>query len=238
MDAGPSVILDGGGGIEPPPNGPELCPEGPCNYQTQVGCSEGQSCWPAIAGDGVEPRCQSTTGVGATGDACASWNDCAPGYLCAAGACRRLCCGGDWTGCEVGESCIRQLNVPIEGEAVSADVDLCFPVGTCDVLDLDSDVCGEDRTCQIVDPTGAEACAPAGAGTLGDACAPDNPCIAGFSCVGGNCRRLCHAVELEPDDPLPCPPEEGICIHFDRLPQGVGECTPFRDAPEDEADAG
>lgn len=235
----PLVILDGGGGIEDPPDGASLCPSGECNYQTQEGCSAEQACWPGVVGEGeLQPKCQTTSGTGINGTPCTEWFDCAPGYLCAAGACRKLCCGGDWTACPEGESCIRQLMVPAPQDPASAQVDLCFPTGGCDPLDPNACADQADRSCQLVDPTGAVACAPEGVGTVGDTCSPGEPCAAGFSCVGTTCRRLCRAVELEPGDPRPCPEAEGVCIHFDRNPQGVGECTPFENADAGAGDAG
>ena len=50
-------------------------------------------------------------GAGTTGDACNEWSDCARGYGCPDGRCRKLCCGADWSdsACEPGEGCYREL---------------------------------------------------------------------------------------------------------------------------------
>lgn len=220
----PEVVEDGGGGIPDPPDGASLCPAGLCNYQTQAGCPDGQACRPSYNADqtGVEPGCQ-LAGAGQTGEACAEWSDCAAGFLCAAGQCRRLCCGGDWSACDEGESCIRQLELSVGDATVDGGVDVCFPVGTCDVLDPAACDDQPGRDCKLVDPTGAEACAPSSPERLGEACSGPSVCGRGLTCVGGTCRRLCRA-ELcgEPA----CPEEEGTCVHFDRNPPGVGECTP------------
>jgi hypothetical protein len=221
--AGGPIILDGGGELPAPPDGEKLCPAGACNYQTSAGCSGSTpSCLPSFgAGDAVVPSCQAA-GAGASGASCAAWTDCAPGFLCAEGACRKLCCGGDWTGCpSAGEHCIRALELKSgSGQIVSSGAMLCYPVNTCDALAPAS--CAEPgTTCQIVDPTGATACFPEGTGESGQPC----PCKGGFLCVAGECRRLCKAAPGggEPS----CKSDEGVCVHFNRDPPGVGECTQF-----------
>ncbi len=212
--------------VPAPPDGPAACAEGTCNYQTQQGCPSDQACRPQFnaTDPDVTPGCEPA-GTGLAGDPCESPAECARGTYCAQGVCRKLCCGGDWTGCEAGESCLRTLQVRAGGEVVSAGAELCFPVGTCDPLDPQS--CAEEpgRECKIVDPTGAVACAPQSSAGLGDACAPPDVCKQGLSCVGGRCIKLCaYAACAEPS----CLPEEGTCVHFARNPAGVGECTADR----------
>ena len=178
------------------------------------------TCAPS-AEDGT-PRCEPA-GTGPTGAACQSWTDCAPGMICAGGACRKLCCGGDWTGCPEGEHCLRKLVVQLAKDAGTVDSKafVCVPVNNCDVLVPTS--CGltlPGVACLIADPTGATACLPEGTGLSGGSC----PCKGGFTCVNDLCRRLCKAVEGggEPS----CPTGEGPCVHFNSDPPGVGECTP------------
>ena len=222
-DGGPVVILDGGGEIATPPDGEKLCPGGACNYQTSAGCqAPSPSCVPVVGpDDSVGASCQGA-GQAVSGGACSMWSDCAAGHICVAGACRKLCCGGDWTGCpSESEHCIRPLQVKsASGKTLSTGAMLCYPVNMCDALDPAS--CTDPgTTCQIVDPTGATACFSEGTGAQGDAC----PCKGGFLCVANECRRLCKAVEGggEPS----CKPDEGVCVHFNRDPPGVGECTHF-----------
>ncbi|MCA9646980.1 MAG: hypothetical protein H6718_09110 [Polyangiaceae bacterium] len=226
-DAGvPAVIEDGGGGIEDPPDGETLCGQGDCNYQTNSGCSAGEACRPALENNQAIARCQPA-GTRAAGGSCSDSSECASGTLCAAGQCRTQCCGGDWSACPSGESCIRQYQLGLPGGgSVAADVDLCFPVGTCSVLDPSGCSSEENRTCQLVDPTGAQACAPAGTATTGAKCSKQQPCVAMHACVGGRCTPLCEAKQPEsPTDPRPCADPEQSCVHFDRDPPGVGECT-------------
>lgn len=214
--------------LAPPevPDGPSACAPGDCNYQTQEGCPEAQACRPRFdsTSPNVQPGCEPA-GTGTAGDECQAQGDCARGYYCAEGACRKLCCGGDWTGCGPGESCLRTLQVRAGGEITPAGAQLCFPVGTCDLFDPESCANEPGRECKIVDPTGAVACAPKSSASLGEPCAPPSVCRQGFNCVASRCVKLC-AFEAcgEPS----CTEEEGTCVHFVRDPPGVGECTPDR----------
>jgi hypothetical protein len=220
------VELDGGGGIEAPPDGEAECPPGACNYQTQAGCDANETCRPFFNEDGtdVEPGCQAA-GDGERGSDCETDLDCAKGHLCVLDQCRKLCCGGDWTACDEGESCIRQVDMQLPDDSiVHTGAELCFPVGTCDLLDPTA--CDDEgRDCKLVDPTGNVACVPKSPEGLGELCEGDGPsvCQRGLTCVGRICRRLCVAEACgEPS----CPEAEGTCVHFDRDPPGIGECTP------------
>lgn len=224
VDAGPDgerVILDGGGEPAIPPDGAAACPQKGCNYQTGMGCMAMQACLPdSDMMGGVVPTCLSA-GAAKGGEACSHENDCIPGYICAQGACRKLCCGGDWTGCaSPSEHCIVTLAFkdPMSGMTVDTGAMACFPINTCDALNPSS--CPEPTTCQIVDPTGVTACFNEGTGNPGDPC----PCKGGSLCVANKCRRLCKAVA---GGGVPfCQAGEGACVHFTRDPDGVGECTP------------
>ncbi|HVY48322.1 MAG TPA: hypothetical protein VHB21_20685 [Minicystis sp.] len=220
-DGGVEVILDGGGTIPKPPNGEKACPQSPCNYQSNQGCSAGDSCVPLLnPDDTVTPACEPA-GSGKSGANCADNAACAPGYVCIGKTCHKLCCGGDWSGCDTKtEHCFRALEYGLpDGGAVQTGAMICDAIDTCDPLVPSS--CNElGFTCQLVDPTGAAACAPEGTGDEGQPC----PCKGGFLCVDNACRRLCKAVEggAEPF----CQQGEGVCVHFNRDPDGVGECTP------------
>jgi hypothetical protein len=208
--------------LEPPPDGAAACASGVCNYQTQAGCAVDQACRPQFNATEpkVNPGCERA-GAGASGDSCAAQTDCARGFYCALGACHKLCCGGDFSACDSGESCIRNLQVRAGGEVLSAGADLCFPVGTCDPLDPNSCADEPNRECKIVDANGAVACAPRSSAGKGDACAPPTVCRQGLNCVGGYCIRLCaYAMCAEPS----CEADES-CVHFARDPEGLGECT-------------
>ena len=206
-----------------PPDGAGECAAGDCNYQTQDGCPDDQACRPQFnaTDPDVAPGCEPA-GAAKSGEACDAQGDCARGLYCALGTCHKLCCGADWSACDEGESCIRHLDVRAGGEVISAQADLCFPVGTCDALSGEG--CEDDpsRECKIVDPTGAVACVPRSDADLGDSCAPPTVCKQGLTCVGGYCTRLCRFEECgEPS----CGEGEGSCVHFQRNPEGVGECT-------------
>lgn len=231
----PQAFLDGGGTIPDPPDGAAACQSGTCNYQAQD-CPSGGSCLPTdtppATGD-WPPKC-FTPGNVAPGQSCSAWNACTAGYFCVGisgtadggvipGTCRKLCCGHDWSACPSGESCFQQVYLvqPGGGDPVYAKADLCAPVGGCDPLDPDA--CASGKACQLVDPTGNVACVTAGTAGAGEACSASASCKAGFTCVADECRRLCKAVEGggEPS----CPASEGVCVHYNRDPAGVGECT-------------
>ncbi len=229
VDAGcddASVILDGGGTIEQPDAGGPTCPSGPCNYQTQTGCAAGQACRPQFTASSttVEPGCE-TAGTGKSGATCSSGADCAAGLFCAEGACRQQCCGGDWSVCADGESCFRTLQVKAGGVVEDSGMSLCFPVGGCDPLSTSS--CAAGSICAIVDGRGSVACIPASTAQPGASCDATGACAAGAVCVqsdqGAVCRALCHA---EACGAATCTGTDVECIHFNRDPAGVGECTP------------
>lgn len=218
------TVKDGGGIVDPPEPGAASCPSGVCNYQAQTGCPSGQACRPkftALSPD-VTPGCEAA-GTGTSRATCNAGSDCAAGYFCAAGACRKQCCHGDWSACDAGESCIRQLEVKAGGQVVDSGMELCFPVNDCDPLDPAPCPNAPDRECKIVDPTGNVACDPLSSAHAGDACSTQHSCAAGLTCVLDQCRKLCRALACgEPS----CAAEEGACVHFTRDPIGVGECTP------------
>ncbi len=225
-DGGPVVILDGGGPVAEPPDGPAACP-GACNYQTNEGCAANETCFPVVNGATSAPGCVPA-GAGANGTACTKIEECAAGFICTSpidGVCRKLCCGGDWTGCaDANERCVQALYVKNQdGKNVATDAKLCVPANNCDALQPEP--CADSgKACQIIDGTGATLCVNQGTGEQGEPC----PCKGGFLCVSKEgvktCRRLCKAV-LGGGEPY-CQDGEGICIHYNRDPQGVGECTP------------
>jgi hypothetical protein len=239
-------IYPGGGDIPRAPDGPSLCPTGACNFQTQVGCSASETCAPHYdaASNSVIPACLRTGAqkVGAPCDNTAN-QLCAPGLICADGKCAKPCCGGDWTACDEGESCIRSATIfkTSSGTEIPYDKGLgtCAPVGTCNVLDTAS--CSSDSArpvCRIVDPRALVACQPHSVGgdaQLGEDCNGQKQCAAGLHCAGNvngddasvptKCVRLCAWGSCDGAKPA-CGKDEGTCVHFLRDPEGVGECTP------------
>jgi hypothetical protein len=222
-----TVIFEDAGPPPTPPDGAAACPTGLCNYQTSTGCPAGTpACIPVVSGGVATPAC-SPAGAGKTGAACTMQSDCAAGYLCVSGAneCRKLCCGGDWSGCDSADQhCLQALDYGDGmGGVIVTGAMLCAPVNNCSALDPTS--CTKPGTaCLIADATGATACLTPGSGGTGDPC----PCQGGFACVTDTpgaapvCHRLCGAVAG--GAPPYCQDGEGVCIHHGRDPEGVGEC--------------
>lgn len=183
-------------------------------------------------------------------------NLCVPGLFCLhaagkPGICRKLCCGvegasyGDWRACDPGESCVRQITAQFEVPPGShqfvekdAHVFACVPVNNCDPLDrtsCTSDASDPERpVCRIADPLGNVACLPPGKANLGEPCDHTHQCGPVQNCAHTvdkqgielqtlECRRLCRMAACGDQA---CPTNEGICVHFNRDPVGVGECTP------------
>jgi hypothetical protein len=237
-------IYPGGGVIPEAPDGPSLCPAGACNFQTQAGCASSEVCSPHydMASNSIIPACLRT-GTVKSGAACDDSMNvlCAPGLVCVDGKCAKPCCGGDWTACDEGESCIRSATIfeTTSGEKIPYDKGLgtCAPVGTCNVLDTTS--CSSDSVrpvCRIVDPRGFVACQPHSTGgdaQLGEDCSEQKQCAAGLHCAGlfaedasaqTKCVRLCAWGSCDDAKPA-CGKDEGTCVHFLHDPEGVGECT-------------
>ncbi len=223
-----TMILDGGGTLPDPPDGASLCPEGACNYQTQAGCPADQACRPTVQGGQVIPSCQSG-GPSADNEPCDGSSDCGRGLDCTEGRCHRLCCGGDWSACSGAQSCFRPYSLRVDDAGGPTGASLCYPTGGCDVLDPGACSSLPNQSCQIIDPTGAVACARTGTAQTGEACGPSTPCAPLHLCVSSEnawlCRRLCRAAEGAPEPS--CPADGGVCVHYRRDPVGVGECTPL-----------
>jgi hypothetical protein len=228
-----SPIGQGGDVLPPAPDGASLCPAGPCNYQSQTGCTGSDSCAIHIddtAGTAA-PTCEAA-GTVARDAACSDSAPCGNGLVCVDKVCRKLCCGSDWTACGAGEGCVQQIHVSIgTGKPlVDPQVGICVPVNDCNVLDAHS--CTTDPTrpvCRIADPIGDVACQPASSLNLGDTCDSDHQCGPVMLCAGADssgqsvCRSLCRADRCGTPS---CSNVTDTCVHFNRDPAGVGECTP------------
>jgi hypothetical protein len=227
-------VYFGAGGPPPvPPDGASLCDDGVCNYQTQAGCAATETCSLRLepGGQDISPICRPA-GAMPKGSACdpsatALDKRCGKGLFCSTTGCRKLCCGGDWTACDPGESCIRQLVIEVAGAEVPAGADLCLPVNNCNPLDPEA-CAAEGRVCRIADPTGNVACMPPSNLGVGDPCDQATQCGPRLHCtrpsVGaqGTCHHLCAFGPCVPDT---CG-DEGTCVHFPRDPDGIGECVP------------
>lgn len=134
----------------------------PC--RSSEGCAEGLVC----AVTGVDAGICVAPGPGATGDACATREDCAS-WFCADGACRRDCTG-DPSRCEADSRCL-----PLHTQAVCVPTGPEPPEGPCAAdADCQSGVCRGGR-CADVCPAGT--------------CADDRVCVRYSST--NLCERRC-----------------------------------------------
>lgn len=175
------------------------------------------------------------SGTGDDGAACASSEDCQPGYGCVDdGHCRKFCCGGDASCVDLagggqGHFCderpVKSKNA--EG-ALAILVPVCAPADMCDLSEpypCDGPDCKcPGATCTVVNAQGATACMVPGEGQLDQPC----PCAAGFYChpVEQTCKLLCS---LEENDGV-C--GDSLCQATANFPPGWGLCQPV--APEAE----
>jgi hypothetical protein len=242
---GCAPIYYGGGTLPTPPDGASLCADGVCNYQTQAGCAANETCSLEIdqAKGTVAPGCRPAGSL-AKGSPCdakatTTAGRCAPGLYCSTTGCRKFCCGGDWSACDPGESCIRQLVVELGDASIPAEADLCLPVNDCDPLDPKA-CASEGRVCRIADPIGNVACMPPSNLGVGDPCDEAHQCGATLHCskesetAPGHCHHLCSFGACVNNT---CG-DEGTCVHFNRNPDGIGECVPGWSGPGTAVDGG
>jgi hypothetical protein len=180
------------------PDGGAYDPEGGYG-EASLGCHV----VPADAGDEVTPACLPV-GPGIEGSLCRHSTDCAPGNECVgAGVCRHYCCSGNhacgadlpdaeagamqWQFCDIQPALETQLLVPV-----------CVPLRPCrllnDVGDTSGDAgtCAPSETCAVAwTENGATSCVPVGDAHVGENCETRH-CAAGLTCLGGQCRKLCH----------------------------------------------
>ena len=226
---------------------PARCATSPCGYQSQSGCPADGTCFPHFDDktNTVAPAC-GEVGTVRAGQACDDKSLCARGLLCVEGRCAKPCCDGDSSVCAADERCVREVKAS-NGEFVPG-LGTCATINDCDPLSTAA--CGSDPAwpvCRIIDHVGTVACSRAGERDLGDDCDSAHPCGAGQHCAGNEssavaatiqtkCVRLCKfgSCGAEPA----CGKDEGVCVHFDRDPDGVGECTPDWKGPGVEIDGG
>lgn len=189
-DADASVSEDSGSGAQ--------CPTDPCDLHEQCGCGEAEACDLEFLEDGElsgELTCRSVaTPPGDETSTCDGLEDCAAGYQCLDGRCRRYCEGDDDCGGPGG-----RCHVQREGSDREDDR-LCST--SCDpVFGADDESCPEGYGCflSIVDDEGATDCAEPGDVGEGGTCSAEEPCAEGLACVSGaeepSCRRICRVDE-------------------------------------------
>lgn len=190
-------------------------------------CPADQTCAATKQGS----ACTSSVGTGEQGDNCEAPSDCASGFTCADGQCKRWCSVGD-SACAGGLGCealttdspaAEGLGVCSGGcEATIPDGDECLTSPNCGCLD------GE--TCRIMED-GARVCSPTGASAAQSLCDNNSQCAEGLACMAGLCRPYCDPTASECSDASLC-----IEMEYDGESVGVGACLGLCDPVRPETD--
>ncbi len=194
-DAGPGGTDGGMGG---------MCPPGDCDLLTN-GCPAGQACYMLSAMMGVAPvpTCQPS-GTGMTGMTCATYGDCAEGYICVqnpppatGGKCQHYCCGGSNAGCPTGQTCAVQFT-DMSGADLGAGY--CKLPDVCDPTAMMTG-CGAGEGCYISDDGSGTCIASTHSYTEGMTCMAANDCAPGLACYsvgmgGPTCHQYCNTTMM------------------------------------------
>ncbi len=175
------------------------CPTQPCSLAPQCGCTGGMAC--DISSTNVNmTACRGVSTPGATGNTCASANDCAAGYVCVGDgtndSCEKYCTSNADCGSPRGQ-CVIQLTsgnppTPIPNavtcssncDPTSLSNPLCPPSWTCDLFQS----AYNQQTYDIVD------CRKAGTVGAGGTCSASMPCATGYTCATVGTSSTCHRI--------------------------------------------
>ena len=174
------------------------CLSGACDPFSGTGCVVGEAC---RAETSTEVASCGDAGVGLDGDACSAHEDCAGGFGCRLGKCRRYCCHAGMLFGDSSDHC------PGYCERVGARLGFC--VQTCNPRNPSS--CDPDQVCVwSFERAGLTYCIESVApdASVGDPCTFANQCAHGQFCFENICRLAC-----DPADDM-CPaPETCTVVH-------------------------
>jgi hypothetical protein len=151
----------------------------PCDPVSQTGCASGQSCY----WNGTAAVC-SAPGPALRGHSCSSAISCAAGLGCAVvgynGVCRRYCRTDNECG-SLGK-CVFSLS----GTSAKFCSNSCEPTAT-------STGCFSGNGCYVLQTGAGETtdCFEWGTGTGGSSCASSYDCFTRYTCLSGQCRKIC-----------------------------------------------
>lgn len=188
------------------------CVSSRCDVFSGTGCSSGDACHPTYADepDLIETRC-APAGTGTDGAACTMPEDCAAGFGCRLGKCRRYCCHAGMLFGESSDHCLGYC------ERVGARTGFC--VELCNTNDPST--CEADQLCiWSNERAGLTYCIETVApdASPGDTCEFANACAHGQYCWEGSCRATC-----DPGAATPC--ATGACTTVLSTP-GISVCLP------------
>jgi hypothetical protein len=178
-------------------------------------CKEGQTCVLTASG----ARCLNHEGDATQGETCKTAADCAAGFTCNSGQCKRWC-SLDEAQCDRGTECVAS-------DAVSNDRGLGLCEQSCpaslpegdECLTFPDCGCSEGKTCRpLLD--GTRVCSSVGTTPVQGVCSRDEDCEVGTACVGGLCRLLCDPSSSVCSDRSQC-----VQLQADEEPiEGSGAC--------------
>ncbi len=165
--------------------GMSWCASSRCDVFSGTGCTTGQACYHDLDDDPdfVATRC-AAAGAGLEGDACRVHDDCAAGFGCQLGKCRRYCCHAGQLFTESSDHCAGYC------ERFGFRTGYC--VVPCDTENPDS--CAADQLCVwSSERAGLKYCIETVAPNAqpGDSCGFANACAHGQFCHEGACRTTC-----------------------------------------------
>ncbi len=180
------------------------CASSPCDLVDQCGCAAPNVCDLDVS-NLPNTHCRPVNSPGMDESTCASFNDCAGGFVCVSAAdeasCRRYCRTN--ADCDAPRgACVITL---VDGSTEIPGAVVCS--SNCDPINPAAGGCPATWGCYpgVIDPDGVPGngdettigdCAPAGAGTQGATCAANSDCAQGFLCINTGvtteCLRMCN----------------------------------------------
>lgn len=178
-------------------------------------CSDGQTCTATAQGS----VCSSNVGSGSQGEACDEPSDCAAGFTCEAGQCKRWCSISD-PRCDSGMQCESSANTGPATEGLGVCTGGCeasIPQGD-ECLTAPNCGCFGGETCRVMGD-GSRACSPAGSTAAQASCDNNSQCADGLACMAGLCRPYCDPLAPECSDSSLC-----VEVQYDGESVGIGAC--------------
>lgn len=227
------------------PDAPEepdasTCPRSPCDILEQCGCTAGRACDVNFSNPSSGTSACRNAGLDDEADECSNATECAAGYVCSGGSCRRYCDHVNETDNEcpgAGGACLKtlyNLSQPVPNAPRICTIH-CNPASQ-----LNSNACPSGWACHAyVDEGGAGTAddrfvtdcdpSPGSGGGIGSPCTSNRDCGRGNDCVefpspiGKVCRPTCECDGTNCSAGA-CPSGGGTC-HGYSSPLIIGNAT-------------